>query len=138
MTDEEFDELVEIEHKEFLKWLDEQNNLLDKPISEILEEAFFAGFEGGMSKVRLTETTCVNRLHHVEKELAEQKAQNEKIAELKAAHESDKKTISLIIKKGKELEEQIEKMKCCANCKHRERGDMSDTKKLWTMCSYVL
>lgn len=43
-------------------------------------------------------------------------------AELKAIHESDKKSIFLITEKGKELEKQIEKMKCCVNCKHWEES----------------
>lgn len=54
---------------------------------KIVRECYDDAIEEGRKEVREHETTCVNRLHHIEKE-------------------------------NKELKAQIEKMKCCENCKH--------------------
>lgn len=61
-------------------------------------------------------------VYSLQKENAELHAE---IAELKEKHESNKRSVNLIVNRGvkienenMELKAQIEKMKCCENCKH--------------------
>lgn len=47
--------------------------------------------------------------------------------ELKENHESDKRSLSLIVDKGLKLEKQIEKMKCCGNCCYATNSNIDGT-----------
>lgn len=74
------------------------------------EQGFLYGYERGSAEsrkeVRLYETTCINRLHHIEKENEELKARVEQLS-----NDNHVLKTSFIMQQG-----QIEKMKCCGNC----------------------
>lgn len=69
---------------------------------------YLEGLEEGRKEVREHETTCVNRLHHIEKENAELKKDKEWL------DNTNNEQTEVIL----QLQAQIEKMKCCRNCKH--------------------
>ncbi len=83
---------------------------LREPITDReLRQIYLDGLEEGRKEVRVHETTCVNRLHHVEKENEELKAHCKAVDDIN------------------------EKMKCCENCEHcgsdkaiGENGDYAD------------
>lgn len=76
--------------------------------ARINKKSYIDGLAEGRKEVREHETTCVNRLHHVEKENAELKAQVEQLS-----NDNYVLKTSFITQR-----EQIEKMKCCGNCIH--------------------
>lgn len=61
MKDEEFEKHVETIRIHYEAWLDEQNNLLEQPLSEIMGNAFFDGYEKGLAEGRKEKETDIFR-----------------------------------------------------------------------------
>lgn len=87
---------------------------LEKENTELKEKMGSAGFRIAELKMQ------------IENYKLSENESKEIIAELKENHESDKRSLSLIVDKGLKLEAQIEKMKCCENCNKYKKGKCTE------------
>lgn len=87
---------------------------------EARKQAYLAGAEPREKRIEEIEKELKDKDSQLNNWYKEWQKQNERIAELEAENDDIYDALNTESLKISELEAQIEKMKCCENCRHRE------------------